>query len=109
LIFDAILQYRAITPGTMLRKIITIICLIIGLQRAGAQMLEPYVHQGEVGFSAGQVIILAISIQIQPLTVLNWRQVFFSENRFPIISASAYRLIMRSWVILIFTATTLYR
>lgn len=37
----------------MLRKTITIICLIIGLQRANAQLMEPYVHQGEVGVSTG--------------------------------------------------------
>jgi hypothetical protein len=51
--FDAILQYIAATPVTMLKKTITIICFIIGLQKAGAQMLEPYQHQGEVGISAG--------------------------------------------------------
>ncbi|MEN9686470.1 MAG: hypothetical protein RLZZ28_2256 [Bacteroidota bacterium] len=37
----------------MLRKTITILCLIIGLQKANAQLMEPYVHQGEVGISAG--------------------------------------------------------
>jgi len=37
----------------MLRKTIIIICLLIGLQRAGAQLMDPYVHQGEVGVSMG--------------------------------------------------------
>ncbi len=37
----------------MLRKIITILVLIIGLQKANAQLMEPYVHQGEVGISLG--------------------------------------------------------
>ena len=38
---------------TMIRRTITLLCLIIGLQKTNAQLLEPYVHQGEVGFSAG--------------------------------------------------------
>jgi hypothetical protein len=37
----------------MLRKTITLICLVIGLQTANAQLMEPFVHQGEVGFSVG--------------------------------------------------------
>lgn len=38
---------------TMLRKTILAICLITGMQTTRAQMMEPYVHQGEVGISAG--------------------------------------------------------
>ena len=52
MIFDAILQCIA-ELTTMFRKTITIICLIIGLQKADAQLMEPYVHQGEVGISVG--------------------------------------------------------
>ena len=37
----------------MLRKIITTLILITGLQKADAQLMEPFVHQGEVGFSLG--------------------------------------------------------
>ena len=37
----------------MLKKITAIICLLIGLQSAKAQLMEPFVHQGEVGISAG--------------------------------------------------------
>ena len=37
----------------MFRKTITILCLVIGLQQADAQLMEPYVHQGEVGVSMG--------------------------------------------------------
>ncbi len=37
----------------MLRRTITIVLLIIGLQKANAQLMEPYVHQGEVGVSLG--------------------------------------------------------
>ena len=37
----------------MFRKTITILCLVIGLQQADAQLMEPYVHQGEVGVSIG--------------------------------------------------------
>lgn len=38
---------------TMLRRTITLICFITALGTARAQMLEPYVHQGEVGVSLG--------------------------------------------------------
>lgn len=38
---------------TMFRKTIALFCLIGGLGTARAQMLEPYVHQGEVGVSVG--------------------------------------------------------
>lgn len=37
----------------MLRKILILVCLVVGLSKARAQMLEPYVHQGEVGVSLG--------------------------------------------------------
>lgn len=37
----------------MFRKTIALFCLIAGLGTARAQMLEPYVHQGEVGVSVG--------------------------------------------------------
>lgn len=37
----------------MLRKTITICVLFLGLQKANAQLMEPYVHQGEVGVSLG--------------------------------------------------------
>lgn len=37
----------------MHRKIITILLLIIGLQKANAQVMDAYVHQGEVGISMG--------------------------------------------------------
>lgn len=37
----------------MLRKTITICVLFMGLQKANAQLMEPYVHQGEVGVSLG--------------------------------------------------------
>ena len=37
----------------MLRKILILVCFVIGLAKARAQMLEPYVHQGEVGVSLG--------------------------------------------------------
>ncbi len=37
----------------MLRKILILVCFVVGLGRAQAQMLEPYVHQGEVGVSLG--------------------------------------------------------
>ncbi len=41
------------TRMTMFRKTIALFCLIAGLGTARAQMLEPYVHQGEVGVSVG--------------------------------------------------------
>lgn len=37
----------------MLRRTITILLLIIGLQKANAQLMEPYKHEGEVGVSIG--------------------------------------------------------
>jgi hypothetical protein len=37
----------------MLRKITAIILLLTSLQKADAQLMEPFVHQGEVGVSAG--------------------------------------------------------
>lgn len=37
----------------MLKRTITSICLLIGLHTAHAQMMEPYVHQGELGVSVG--------------------------------------------------------
>lgn len=37
----------------MLKKIIPIFLLVIGLQHARAQLMEPFVHQGEVGVSIG--------------------------------------------------------
>lgn len=37
----------------MLRKTLLFICLAAGLHKAHAQLLEPYVHQGEVGVSVG--------------------------------------------------------
>lgn len=37
----------------MLRKILILVCFVVGLAKARAQMLEPYVHQGEVGVSLG--------------------------------------------------------
>lgn len=37
----------------MLKKTIGIFILIVGLQRADAQIMEAYVHQGEIGISAG--------------------------------------------------------
>ncbi len=37
----------------MLKRIIPIFLLIMGLQKAQAQLMEPYVHQGEVGVSFG--------------------------------------------------------
>lgn len=37
----------------MLKKTITTLCLVIGLQAAHAQLMEPYVHQGELGVSLG--------------------------------------------------------
>jgi hypothetical protein len=37
----------------MLRKILILVCFVVGLVKAQAQMLEPYVHQGEVGVSLG--------------------------------------------------------
>lgn len=37
----------------MLRKTITICVLFMGLQKVNAQLMEPYVHQGEVGVSVG--------------------------------------------------------
>jgi hypothetical protein len=40
-------------PINMFRKTITILCLLIGLQSAQAQLLDAYVHQGEVGVSVG--------------------------------------------------------
>ena len=51
--FDAILQLIAEERTTMIRKTFTILCLIMGLQKANAQLMEPFVHQGEIGFSAG--------------------------------------------------------
>lgn len=38
---------------TMPRKIIALFCLIAGMGTARAQLLEPYVHQGEVGVAVG--------------------------------------------------------
>jgi len=40
------------TPN-MLKKYLSIFALILVLDSAKAQLLEPYVHQGEVGISAG--------------------------------------------------------
>ena len=37
----------------MLKKITAIVSLVIGLQSAKAQLMEPFVHQGEVGVSVG--------------------------------------------------------
>lgn len=37
----------------MLRKTLILVCILIGLSKTQAQMLEPYVHQGEVGVSLG--------------------------------------------------------
>lgn len=37
----------------MLKRIITILCLLISLHKAQAQLMEPFVHQGEVGVSVG--------------------------------------------------------
>lgn len=40
-------------PKPMLKKTIFLFCLVLGLSKAHSQLLEPYVHQGEVGFSIG--------------------------------------------------------
>ncbi len=37
----------------MLKKITAILSLVLGLQTANAQLMEPFVHQGEIGISAG--------------------------------------------------------
>ncbi len=37
----------------MLRKIIVLVMVVIGLQKANAQLLNSFVHQGELGFSMG--------------------------------------------------------
>jgi hypothetical protein len=37
----------------MLRKIIVLVMVVIGLQKADAQLLNSFVHQGELGFSMG--------------------------------------------------------
>ena len=37
----------------MLRKIIVLVMVVIGLQKANAQLLNSFVHQGELGFSIG--------------------------------------------------------
>lgn len=37
----------------MFRKILILVCVVTGLAKTQAQMLEPYVHQGEVGVSVG--------------------------------------------------------
>ncbi len=37
----------------MLKKTITILCLIIGVKSVDAQVMDAYVHQGEVGVSVG--------------------------------------------------------
>ncbi len=52
LIFDAILQ-KIVIRILMYRKTILIVCLFLGLQQSRAQVMEPYVHQGEVGVSLG--------------------------------------------------------
>ena len=37
----------------MLRRTVTLFLLIISLQKANAQVMDAYVHQGEVGISLG--------------------------------------------------------
>ena len=37
----------------MLRKILVLVMVVIGLQKADAQLLNSFVHQGELGFSMG--------------------------------------------------------
>jgi hypothetical protein len=60
------------------------LCLVITIlpdHRLQAQMMEPFVHQGEVGFSVGAGHYFG---DLNPNTALNrpkWRPGYFSANR----------------------------
>jgi hypothetical protein len=63
------LFYNVLAARTgMHKKILILICLVTGLRYADAQMLEPYVHQGEVGVSVGLAHYFG---DLNPNTALN--------------------------------------